>query len=134
MHRSGTLIPLFASLRRSSRVDSCCIPTRRKASVRRQEVVVLPVVEKEEDVLFIIMPIVRKYRCRNRSTAEASERFVDAVDDDEDREVEEEEEDDDPIDPLDEDRMNFNGARRGPRLLLTLFLCLIPFGSGLFRW
>ena len=131
MHRSGTLIPLFASLRRSSRVDSCWIPTRRKASVRRQEVVVLPVVEKEEDVLFIIMPIVRKYRCRNRSTAEASERFVDAVDDDEDREVEEEE-DDDPIDPLDEDRVNFNGARRGPRLLLTLFLCLIPFGSGLF--
>ena len=93
--------------------------------------VVLPVVEKEEDVLFIIMPIVQKYRCRNRSTVEASERFDDAVDDDEDRE---EEDDDDPVDPLDEDRVNFNGARRGPRLLLTLFLCLIPFGSGLFRW
>ena len=115
------------SLRRSSRVDSCWIPIRRKAAVRRQEVVVLPVVEKEEVVLFIIMPIVQKYRCRNRS--KASERFVDAVDDDEDREEEEEEDD-----PVDEDRVNFNGARRGPRLLLTLFLCLIPFGSGLFRW
>jgi hypothetical protein len=119
VHRSGMLIR--GVLRSSSRVESCWIPIRRKAILRRQEeVVVMPVVGLEEDALFI-MPIAQKYLCRNRSIVEAERDNDDAVDDDEDR-VEEE-----VVDPVDEDRVNFNGARLG--LLpppLTLLLRLSP--------
>jgi hypothetical protein len=82
----------------------------------------------EEDALFI-MPIAQKYLCRNRSIVLETERDEelrdndDAVDDDEDR-VEEE-----VVDPVDEDRVNFNGARLGLlppplTLLLRFSLCV----------
>ena len=131
VHRSGMLIR--GVLRKSSRVDSCWIPIRRKAILRRQEeVAVLPVVGMEE--MLFIMPIAQKYLCRNRSIVEAERDEElrdndDAVDDDEDR-VEEE-----VVDPVDEDRVNFNGARLG--LLpppLTLLLRFSPcVGNCLFK-
>ena len=132
VHRSGMLIR--GVLRKSSRVDSCWIPIRRKAILRRQEeVAVLPVVGMEEDALFI-MPIAQKYLCRNRSIVEAERDEelrdnVDAVDEDEDR-VEEE-----VVDPVDEDRVNFNGARFGLLPPLTLLLRLCPFVENcLLKW
>ena len=134
VHRSGMLIR--GVLRKSSRVDSCWIPIRRKAILRRQEVAVLPVVGMEEDAL-LIMPIAQKYLCRNRSMvvvleAERDEELRDnddAVDDDDVR-VEEEVDD-----PVDEDRVNFNGARFGLLPPLTLLLRLCPFVENcLLKW
>jgi hypothetical protein len=66
----------------------------------------------EEDVLFI-MPIAQKYLCRNRSIevleaecdVEDLREYDDAVDDDHEEE--------EVVDPVDEDRVNFNGARFG---------------------